>query len=544
MNVDALVKWMSEQLLVDLVGTVREFANRLKQTELGDLSCDELIRLSDAAATFADKVHEKFAFGFRQAALPLSGNTLEQRFASERLYQLVQQIEHARIILTESGCCANQRDAATSYLRCIDWSSRMIRDRYATYDEVPRDWFLDLHSTYARAMENLVDKVSPECALIRDQYVSLLLFAIINPYGLMREEMDEMHSCLLRVAAEVALSGTPPSKNSRFVDLTGRVMPHISLSPRVTSMTNGVFLDVEALMSGEAADALPKSCDEAMVRFVTRLAFHLIPRENRDAKTTSERELYILLVSGFRDVHRYIEMQAQARGSKKTKFVLANLSWEGEEPVSSVHSLARDSIEMSGRQGFRMEVELEENDIWRNGGKVIAREDLFGVGGSDLKGDGRKSMEPKQWQLINISQGGYRLRWRFKQDCHAAVDELVLIHELDENEELTNKFNLGVIRWVRKLVSDGLDVGIERLPGRFESSFVTPIDDDRMGLASIPVLAGFDESGKLNRLVACSGELLPGSTVKMSGHLAPVRLERISMVGDGFVVMNAGTMNE
>jgi len=544
MNVDALVEWMNEQLLVDLVGIVREFANRLEQTGLDELSCDELIRLSDSVATFAGKVHEKLAFGFRQAALPLYGNTLEQRFASERLYQLVQQIERARIIMTESGRCANQRDAAISYLRCIDWSSRVIRDRYATYNEVPRDWFLDLHGTFARAMEHLVDSDRPECAAIKDQYISLLLFAIINPYGLMREEMDEMHSCLLRVAAGVTLSATPPSKNSRFVDLTGRVMPHVCLSPRVTSRTNGVFLDVDALISGEATDALPKSCDEAIVRFVNRLAFHLIRRENRDTKTAPERELHILLVLGFRNVHRYIEMQAQARVPEKAKFVLADLSWEGEEPASPVHSVARSSSDMSGRQGFRMEVELDENDVWQNEGKVITREDLFGVGGSDLKGDGRKSMEPKQWQLINISKGGYRLRWRFKQDCHAAVDELVLIHELDENDELTNKLELGVIRWVRNLFSDGLDVGIERLPGRFESRFVTPKADDRLGVASCPVLAGFDEDGKLKRLVARSGNPLPGSTVKMSGHFAPVRVGRISMVGDGFVVMNVETVNE
>jgi len=51
-------------------------------------------------------------------------------------------------------------------------------------------------------------------------------------------------------------------------------------------------------------------------------------------------------------------------------------------------------------------------------------------------------------------------------------------------------------------------------------------------------------AASLSRLGARSGALLPGSIVKMSGHFAPVRVDRINMVDDGFVVKNVGTMNE
>jgi len=71
-----------------------------------------------------------------------------------------------------------------------------------------------------------------------------------------------------------------------------------------------------------------------------------------------------------------------------------------------------------------------------------------------------------------------------------------------------------------------------------------PKADDVQGVASSPILAGLDERGKLSRLGARSGAPLPGSIVKMTGYFAPVRVGRISMVGDGFVVKKVGIVNE
>jgi len=46
----------------------------------------------------------------------------------------------------------------------------------------------------------------------------------------------------------------------------------------------------------------------------------------------------------------------------------------------------------------------------------------------------------------------------------------------------------------------------------------------------------------LSRLGARSGGPLPGGIVKIGGYFVPVRVGRISMVGDGFAVKSLGNL--
>lgn len=554
MRLGELLKWMDEQLMVDSIDTVDQFGSQLESISLDRLSRSELIAVSEAAAAFTVKLRGRLAAGFRHEALPLQGKALRKRQALERLCRSVLEIEHARIVDIESDDSAEPGAAATSYLRCIEWVSGVIRDRYAAYDEVPRDWLLELHGTFARAQQHLEGVWNERAMQVHAAYVALLLFAMINPYALNRKEMDEMHDCLKRIAHHVKISGTPPSDHARFVDVTGRVMPHVTLSPRAASTTTGMFLDVEPLMDAEVLSTISEACRESVARFVGRLRFHLVQRAPREAKKEIVGTVPVNMVLGFLDVHYFLERELNARADDdRHKLDMQALSLSGDsesgqqrldpadEDIGGLGHFWRRNAP-KGRKAFSMDIRVEDDGAWQSEGIVTGREDVF-QGDEQAVARHLDKNRTDGWQLINISRGGYRLRWRFEQDCHAAVDALVYIQPSEDAENTDLHSGLGIIRWVRHVSDSGLDIGIQRISGAFEAHYARQRNGRSSGFGdrALPILVGLDENKSITRVVLQADSYRPGETILISGIEKTVTLGHTRMAGEGFVVMDLKT---
>ena len=65
------------------------------------------------------------------------------------------------------------------------------------------------------------------------------------------------------------------------------------------------------------------------------------------------------------------------------------------------------------------------------------------------------------WQIVNISAGGYCLRWNSDDTSKAQIGELIALQEFYADDDF--KWHIGVIRWMQFTQKNGLEIGVQIL---------------------------------------------------------------------------------
>jgi len=76
----------------------------------------------------------------------------------------------------------------------------------------------------------------------------------------------------------------------------------------------------------------------------------------------------------------------------------------------------------------------------------------------------------RHWEVVNISAGGYCLRWNSDTTSRAQVGEPIALRENEPDGSLT--WRIGVIRWMQFIRESGLEIGVQVLSPRVMSATV------------------------------------------------------------------------
>ncbi|MFP4252029.1 MAG: hypothetical protein ACOC02_06120 [Guyparkeria sp.] len=514
--------------LVDPTEAASLLAGFLGRTDLEEISDEALSGLIDRLESPLERTAKALRLSLRQSPLPMSPKAREQLSALFTLYRASQSLANLRLGLVEFGDARQAR--AIAHRQRIEWAARLIVDCYQLYVGVPQPLYADLHQ-FARAASRDLDAEQPEAwSEVRDIYVAVLLLAMVNPYALTVEEMAVLYPCLRQVARMVEITTERPSGSARFVDMTGRLAPHIAISGGKANPDGAVYVGVEALYRRETVEGLDPECRIALRGFLRRLQFFLSSREARRRdqleQAIGERSLITI---GFHSVHHRLldDMLYSLPASQHLTF--SGLDWEGlERPV---HGQVKGGPSI---HDFKLEIDSG------------ARDDVDWEAMPDA--DGRPATprlnEPATWDVVNLSERGLRLHWRLADNSRAAVDELILI-ERDPDEDVGGMaavIGLGIIRWVRHLdeANRTIDMGVERLPGDWMAYFAHPADESPHAAGTWPVLARLVEDDRIDQLIlppdlADRGRRV--TVIREQGEDRHLNLERIVMVGSHLVVM-------
>ncbi|QGT78066.1 hypothetical protein GM160_03685 [Guyparkeria halophila] len=502
-------------------------AGFLGRTDLEEISDEALDGLIARLEPQVERTAKALRRSLRQSPLPMSSQAREQLSALFTLYRAAQSLANLRLGLVEAGDARQAR--ATAHRQRVEWAARLILDCYQLYVGVPQPLYADLHQ-FARAACRDLESAQPEAwGEVRDVYVAVLLLAMVNPYALTVEEMAVLYPCLREVGRVVEITADRPGGSARFVDMTGRLAPHIAISGGKANPDGAVYVGVDALYRQETIEGLDAECRLALRGFLRRLQFFLNSREARHhdhlERKIGERSLITI---GFHSVHHRLldDMLYSLRASQHLTF--SGLDWEGlERPV---HGQVKDGPSI---HDFKLEIDSG------------ARDDVDWEAMPDANGRPAtpRLNEPATWDVVNLSERGLRLHWRLADNSRAAVDELILI-ERDPMEEvggLAAVVGVGIIRWVRHLDEGNrtIDMGVERLPGDWMAYFAHPADESPHAAGTWPVLARL-EGDRIDQLIlppdlADRGRRV--TVIRERGQDVPLNLERIVMVGSHLVVM-------
>jgi hypothetical protein len=295
-----------------------------------------------------------------------------------------------------------------------------------------------------------------ESASVSDCYKQILLLALSCPYRLRQGEVEQVEHALERWASFAELLSPKDQETTQALFVTN-VRQDNPPTYRVLHSQDALetcrLLDAQGLtqvlreemvhtpetpnnyLQLTAQDISP----DIMRRLM--LAWGVIPKR-RFTRTKKFAQVHVGM--GLSSAHYYI--------SSEPVF----------NPKSGGHTPTRPTFQ--NRANFSSAPNTAE------AGRMPAFWDLGAGGTIDWKPDADiptlntvANAPPTQqlWKMINVSAGGYCLLWDNEAATQAQVGELICLQEIDTRQ--MNTWGMGVIRWMKSAVVDGMELGVQML---------------------------------------------------------------------------------
>ncbi|HHQ69010.1 MAG TPA: hypothetical protein ENM98_01705 [Halothiobacillaceae bacterium] len=497
---------------------------------LQDCPNNTLRPLVDELGSLAEALIHRLRLSFKQSSVPLSARARKQLFVlldslnvSEQLFKLEfrlagtheryskggAEFNEARILSVHERLNCKQEHLLALHHARVRAVSLLILDCFQAYVPVPERLYQHLHKVARQAREYLFHKHHQGWVSVRASYLAILMLAMVNPYALRCEDMEEMLDCLRHLSGYVRLRSEPTESMGRYLDISGRIAPHVAISKGYTAGKR-IFVDVEELFSDKARNDIDKGCQHQLDRFLARLQLFIIPRKTRK-KIKSDQEQdqkpWVWVTAGFYSAHQQLLQQATASGDKiNTRLALSGIDWLGTED-----SPARKHNSTAAKKHKPLELNLD---------RTKPAEDLNYEG--IPKGDRTPKVSfnrPRRWELIDVSDGGLRVRWPEKGKCRIQVGDVMFIESEGASAQKIDTFYVAVARWLRHVNEqlDVVDVGVEQFSGQWSAFFAYP-EGARMGQAeSWPVFIS-STNGKFDYIILPTQESLRGQVLRVVDH--------------------------
>lgn len=373
-------------------------------------------------------------------------------------------------------------------LRAIRYMSELLLRASEIYEPYPIGAWYDIHQMYAYAEEHgLHNKTIPDVeyklnkASIADYYKQVMLFALARPSALRQSDSERLYNKLAEWADQTKLGkeAREHQVNRFFCSRIDQDRPPNYLSMQDCDGTS----EIRTLETSELVDTIRKDINSA---------------QNTDGKLAvgdqlSAETLQVLAMSwGVCAKRRF--SRADRRGHIKAAIGLVNASREiagktkvEEEPeviapgrrnklnisLETIPEDLKDSeSQVQSSYMTHHEIGKDKDETWDlvAKGKVLteafAKERQFQ---EDTK-LGLYNKYDQHWEIVNVSAGGYCLRWTSNTTSRAQVGEPIALRENEPDGSIT--WRIGVIRWMQFIRESGLEIGVQVLSPRVMSATV------------------------------------------------------------------------
>ena len=374
----------------------------------------------------------------------------------------------------------DDKTLSVAICRALNYLSEMLLRSSEVYEPCPKNLWFDAHQLFEFAesrkiTSNVVTDKSGERdkTTIENSYKQLLLFILARPTALRQRDSKRVfnklydwsqladighqmnedqvdRSFIVRIDEDKQphyLSKCDLKDTSPFRTLDpSRLVAHINqeieqMDQKKQNLAVGDIIPLETLQ------ALASSWGESAKRRFSRATRHghinVSIGLSKSAKAISD------------------SFKKETTIDSKTGFI-RSAAEKRQDPGFTLESIAEDN---SDSRAYITHTELNENqnNSWDMVAKGRALTDAYDKQQKLLNDEEqlkkRQAQADSHWEIVNISAGGYCLRWNSDDTSKAQIGELISLQEFDANSNF--EWRIGVIRWMQFTPENGLEIGVQ-----------------------------------------------------------------------------------
>ena len=369
---------------------------------------------------------------------------------------------------------ADNKMLATSACRATRYLSELLLRASEIYAETPKGMWHDLHELYVFASDNgfadtkVSDSEHPQQNVtMEDYYKQVLLFSLARPIALRQSDTERLYHKLNDWAhlAEIHEEASESQVNRFFCAVAGDdhaptyLRPeHCSSGQRLTTLNASGLVDLirKQVSDNTASPSGITVGDEISQETLKVLAMSWgVCSKRRFSR--ADKQGHIAAAIGLTHAAEAIRGEdaepepEEVRPQHKTN-----------DPGFTLESIP--TIDQSDGYLTHTEVSSNEENAWDMvaSGKTL----------TDAYDRERKLVEEQalnlhkedpdlHWEVVNVSAGGYCLRWNSDNTSRAQIGEVIALREREPNGSY--QWRIGIIRWMQFTRENGLEIGVQVL---------------------------------------------------------------------------------
>ncbi len=378
------------------------------------------------------------------SVLPSIGQPIEQPIEQQLIQEVIVGYE---IIADEfaNNIDSNNIDSSgdsdtlrTSICRAINYLSEMVLYCSEVHKSCPENLWRDAHQLYAYAEDKklvddiVIDKQRDLETTIGNSYKQILLFTLAHPAALTQSDRKRVFNELFQW--------------SQYADIQREASK--DQVDRVFSMRTNEDSGPHYLSKDELAENLIiRTLDTSELISHIKTLIEERKKQKYVAGKTPPLETLTTLVS-------YWGVKAQRQFSRSERREHVNVAIGLSNIRKAMQSSINDSWNMRAKD--RIQTDIYDKN------KQLINEAQFKLCRQRINSHwAEQHWSGSHWQMVNISAGGYCLRWDSEDTSQAKIGELIALQEFYSANNL--KWHIGIIRWMQFTQKNGLEIGVQTL---------------------------------------------------------------------------------
>ncbi len=366
--------------------------------------------------------------------------------------------------------------------RAIKYLSDMYLRSSEVYAPCPKNLWLDIHQLYTFAeRKNLTAIIvidednEQEKTSIGQCYKQIVLFALARPFTLRQSDSERIFKKLYEWSQYTSIHHNVSDKQIDHVfcmrvdedsapdylsknDLADNVTIRILSADKLVSHIETIIAQQDKQKQKFAVgDTIPVETLKVLVNVWAENAKRRFSRIDRHG--------HINVAIGLKLAANAIRasLQKEDNTDKKSFFLRTSASIK-QDPDFSLQAIVTDADKR--QHGYMTHTEIGDikNDSWDMVAKGRVQTDAY-ASEKKLIDEGPLNLKPPKtsshWAIVNVSAGGYCLRWDSDDTSKAQIGELIALQEFDSKNNF--EWRIGVIRWMQFTHKYGLEIGVQAI---------------------------------------------------------------------------------
>lgn len=489
-TVKALKLWSEGLSIVNTGETARDVYKTLQTLNRQSLDPKLRFQLSEIIRPISRQILNYLQKQTANMTLPLSRRSQQ---IDQLIHALLRELANSYKLTIHDMDNSDEKLQTKVIAACIHRALRYIGEAMTqherTYTTLPDSLWHDAHRLYSFAEKHKAfvtpimdrDYRTLEHSTVLDVYKQMCVLFLCQPFRLRHAQVDELRRFLESAVAIIDL------KKSLIADDLGAVFvsslrssegpAYVPLAD-ITTFSNLRGFDFteffEYLRNRSAGLPGDKRCREELSQSLAARVLHILGQQEKRRFSRVVTSRSVTVACGLKNILDAIQADTQPELTREQLF-------NGENP-----STEQDG-ERSPSHGSNADETLT--------GLSFDGSSLYGDFFTTTVNEQPTRTAPESWQLWQITNSGatgYGLQWGQLTPCHASVGELIAVREKEYN---LHHWRIGVVRWIRNLQPESIDIGVEVLaPRALVVSAPTPSDRQSIDALMLPGLKAIEEA--------------------------------------------------